>query len=74
MPVYEYECAKCEEVTEVIRRMADADEPIACEHCDSKKTSRKHSVFSACDSTSTSSSSASMPGGSCGSGCCCHPH
>ena len=47
MPVYEYECVECEHVTEVIRRMSDADGPQACEACGSDQTTRKHSVFMA---------------------------
>lgn len=44
MPVYEYECEECGKVTEALRRMAEADEPIACEKCGSTKTRRAHSV------------------------------
>ncbi len=40
MPVYEYVCNDCEQSTEAIRRMADADEPMVCEHCGSKRTQR----------------------------------
>jgi putative FmdB family regulatory protein len=75
MPVYEYECAKCEQVTEAIRKMADADVAMPCEHCGSAKTSRKHSLFMA--------GAASQPqgyapprndmSGGCGAGCACHP-
>ncbi|QQE13993.1 zinc ribbon domain-containing protein [Planctomycetota bacterium] len=70
MPFYEYECADCEEVTEALRRMVDADNAPECEHCGSKKTTRKVSIFNA------SSDSGSMPempsgGGCCGGGCGC---
>lgn len=44
MPVYEYECQKCEKKTEVLRAMRDADAPIVCEHCGSDKTKRAHSL------------------------------
>ncbi len=44
MPVYEYECVKCEKKTEVLRPMRDADAAIACEHCGSEKTKRVHSL------------------------------
>ncbi len=44
MPVYEYTCESCGKVTEALRRIADADAPIACEACGSDQTSRAHSV------------------------------
>lgn len=66
MPVYEYVCEKCNKTTEALRRMSDADESIACEHCGSSKTKRAHSVFAA-SSGSGSHSMPSMPDpGMCG--------
>jgi len=62
MPIYEYECAHCGHVTEAMRRMDDADQPMECEACGSKKTARKHSVFTA----STGSPAPDMPAGPCG--------
>jgi putative FmdB family regulatory protein len=47
MPIYEYRCAKCDCLTETLRPMAEADQPMACEHCGSRQTARQHSVFSA---------------------------
>jgi len=47
MPIYEYACDDCHEVTEALRPMADADAPIVCEACGSRKTRRAHSVFAA---------------------------
>ncbi len=47
MPVYEYVCEKCGKTTEALRPMRDADSPIVCEHCKSKKVHRAHSVFAA---------------------------
>lgn len=73
MPIYEYKCEPCGRVTEALRSMAAADEPLTCEHCGSAKTGRMHSVFSA-----GTSSSGDMPlpiagaGGGCG-GCCGQP-
>jgi len=45
MPVYEYTCAKCQHVTETIRRIADADQPQACEQCGSVETAREFSLL-----------------------------
>ncbi len=62
MPIYEYRCEKCHELTEVIRSMAAADEPMACEACGHDQTARVHSVFSA-----GSGQPDPMPMGGCGS-------
>ena len=73
MPVYEYACDDCHQTTEAIRRMDDADSPIACEHCDSTATSRVQSTFLAEASrpASTSTPWAGSAGGGCG---CGKPH
>lgn len=47
MPIYEYECEDCGHVTEALRRMGEADQPVACESCNSQNTHRQHSVFAA---------------------------
>ncbi len=44
MPIYEYECEKCHKTTEALRKMADVDAPLLCEHCGSEKTRRAHSL------------------------------
>lgn len=63
MPMYEYVCLDCEKTTETIRPMADADSPIVCSHCKSKKTQREHSVFTA---SAAGSASPQLPMGGCG--------
>ncbi|MCC7409604.1 MAG: zinc ribbon domain-containing protein [Phycisphaeraceae bacterium] len=75
MPIYEYECSGCGHVTEQLRRMSDADGKVACEACGSRKTHRKHSVFSACgcDTAGGASAGASASSATHGAGCpCCH--
>ena len=67
MPVYEYACGKCGAVTEALRRMADADEPIACEKCGSKKTARAKSVVAVGGSRDSSGGGG---GGACEFGGC----
>ncbi|MEM0914828.1 MAG: zinc ribbon domain-containing protein [Planctomycetota bacterium] len=72
MPVYEYRCEECEHLTEALRRMADADEPIACETCGSDQTRRVQSLFA---STGGGGDSAGDGGGGCcrgSGGCSCH--
>ncbi|MBI1337908.1 MAG: zinc ribbon domain-containing protein [Phycisphaera sp.] len=73
MPVYEYECGKCEKVTETLRKSSDADAPIVCEHCGSDKTRRMHSVFTAAAAAPKRGHCAPQSsGGPCGG--CCNPH
>lgn len=38
--IYEYTCKECCETTTEMRKVADRDEPIQCEHCGSWKTAR----------------------------------
>jgi putative FmdB family regulatory protein len=47
MPIYEYVCLDCGERFELIRSMKEADDPIACETCDSEHTSRMLALFNA---------------------------
>jgi len=74
MPIYEYECEKCEHVTEALRAMAHADELWACEACGSMKTNRRQSEFAAGGSKGVRNDGPPMggcgrcgnPNGSCG--------
>jgi len=45
MPIYEYECARCGEVTEMLRPRAQRDEAPACEQCGCKRTQLVMSGF-----------------------------
>jgi len=47
MPLYEYECLKCETRFDALRGMSEADDPIACPQCESEETHRVISLFSA---------------------------
>ena len=64
MPVYEYYCSNCRAKFEALRPMREADAPIQCEHCDSKRTARVPSVFFA-------SSGGKPVEGTGGGGCAC---
>ncbi len=73
MPIYEYGCEKCGHQTEMLRPMAGADEPVACESC-GQPMRRLQSVFSAAGGASLpiTGPSSSPPGpGDCGPGCGC---
>ena len=66
MPMYEYQCRSCGQVSEVLRRMSDADEPFSCENCGSDETHRAHSVFSAASTTPLQQSDVPPMCGACG--------
>ncbi|HAI11808.1 MAG TPA: zinc ribbon domain-containing protein [Phycisphaerales bacterium] len=78
MPVYEYRCHDCGHLTEELRTMSAADEPVVCGECQSKDTSRVQSVFSASGGSSTVPDCCPVGpmtgGGCCGGGACGHQH
>ena len=45
MPLYEYYCDDCMSKFEALRRMSQADDPIACVRCKRMNTSRSISTF-----------------------------
>lgn len=61
MPLYEYQCKKCEKTFETLVSASKADEPQECPECGSKETSRKLSSF--CASVKGSASSSCNPKG-----------
>jgi putative FmdB family regulatory protein len=75
MPLYEYICTRCDQITDALRSMDQADAPISCDHCNNIKTKRVHSVFATTTSGGAGSegdlsaapcSRCGDPGGSCG--------
>lgn len=62
MPIYEYECKKCNAVYEMLRSMSADDKDIVCPECGKKKQAKR-----LISSFSSSSDSPSFGGGSCGS-------
>jgi putative FmdB family regulatory protein len=81
MPIYEYQCQKCGEVSEVL--MITKDDDASCSHCGSKdltklmsahNTTSSSASFSApvCGGCNTAGMCASQGGGMCGApGSCC---
>lgn len=69
MPIYEYVCLECGERFEQVRLMKEADLPIACQKCESPRTSRMLSLFFASSGgrvvAGSSSGCAGCAGGSC---------
>ncbi len=46
MPIYEYECKKCDKKFELRRNIADSDKEIKCPKCGEESPKRVFSVFS----------------------------
>jgi len=65
MPLYEFRCRTCDEVFEVRRPMAEANDPATCPS-GHEGSVRRLSVFA-----SVGAPSAAPPTGGCGSGCGC---
>ncbi len=72
MPIYEYQCKKCGEVSEIIVR---SDTKPECEHCGSKNVEKILSTFAAHEGGAKAPPCAGGCGGfnsgACGSGMCC---
>jgi putative FmdB family regulatory protein len=75
MPVYEYYCSHCHTQFDALRTMRQADDPIACEHCESERTARVLSVFFATSGGQSVSGMSEGGGCGCGGACSCgHSH
>ncbi|MCA9178608.1 MAG: zinc ribbon domain-containing protein [Planctomycetales bacterium] len=61
MPLYEYECAACEQVCELLVR--SAEEELACPNCGGKQLTRQLSVTAR---PATASLPMAPPAGGCG--------
>ncbi len=70
MPIYKYICWDCEKVSEVIRPMSQADDPLPCTACGGEHTKRQLSLFYA-ESGGKAVAGTSAPScGSCSAGDC----
>ncbi|NCC52469.1 MAG: zinc ribbon domain-containing protein [Spartobacteria bacterium] len=66
MPLYEYQCEKCEETFEFLAKNSE-EKPGKCPNCGSKKTRKLLSTFSA---SVPSGGGSSCDLGSCSTGTC----
>jgi putative FmdB family regulatory protein len=65
MPIYEYTCKECGHRFEILQRLGEGAEGLACPKCDAENVEKQFSTFAS--SSSDGSSSFSTSGG-CGSG------
>jgi putative FmdB family regulatory protein len=63
MPIFEYKCSECESKFEILTKSND-DHKVSCPECDSSKTKKLFSAFSA------STGSVNYPDNSCTTGNC----
>ena len=56
MPIYEYKCKKCGEITEILVRRESDEKSVSCKKCGSKKLEKIFSLFSSGGGCSSCSS------------------
>jgi putative FmdB family regulatory protein len=61
MPIYEYQCRKCEKVFEKFQRIGEGGEKLVCPYCGEKKPEKIISRF--CSSKAEASTSPCGPAG-----------
>ncbi len=66
MPIYEYQCADCNEGFSKLQRVGATLEGVCCPHCKSDKVERKLSSFASSSSSSEASAPAAPSPHSCG--------
>lgn len=70
MPLYEYTCHECGRESELL---VTASSQPACPECGSPKIAKLLSIVAAPARSTSSSDSAQMPSGPCGTHCGCFP-
>jgi putative FmdB family regulatory protein len=70
MPIYEYMCQECQSQAELLVQGSEQPE---CPKCGSAKLTKLLSVVAAPGRDAAAASGPNLSGGSCGSGCGCHP-
>ena len=66
MPLYEYQCQKCEQVFEILVRSDKDSKDLTCPHCKDKKVRKMFSTFG---TNSDQRLACSVPSASAKSGC-----
>jgi putative FmdB family regulatory protein len=69
MPLYEYRCPGCGHRFEMLQRMGEGADGLACPRCGAAKVEKQFSTFASATSGESSAGSVSAAGG-CGPGAC----
>ena len=64
MPIYEYQCKKCERFFERFQNVGEGGESLTCPYCGAKKPERILSSFSSSKSSESSGASSCGPSSS----------
>jgi putative FmdB family regulatory protein len=62
MPIYEYRCRECDHQFEILQRLGEGADDLACPRCDRHELEKLFSTFAACGD---SQAPATMPAGGC---------
>ncbi len=62
MPLYEYRCAECGHRFEVLQRMGEGNDGLACPRCGARRPAKQLSTFAA------GAAGSAAPGVGCGGG------
>lgn len=75
MPLYEYRCRDCGHRFEILQRLGEGAEGLACPGCGAEALAKQYSTFASAtgggNAQSQQSQSAASTGGGCGAGCGC---
>ncbi len=66
MPLYEYRCEDCGRRFEILQRMGEGAEGLACPHCGSGRVAKQFSTFAAAGAKSAEATPCGAP--ACGTG------
>ncbi len=66
MPLYEYQCRDCGHRFEILQRLGEGAEGLACPSCGERRLDKQFSTFAS--GAGSSSSAAPAAGGGCGGG------
>jgi putative FmdB family regulatory protein len=69
MPLYEYRCQGCGHRFEILQRLGDGADGLACPRCDDPGLEKQFSTFAT--ATPSDPAAASCGAGDCGAGACC---
>lgn len=62
MPIYEYRCRECDHQFEILQRIGEGADGLACPRCDRRELVKQFSTFAAGGEGETA---AAMPAGGC---------
>lgn len=65
MPLYEYQCPACGHRFEVLQRLGEGGDGLACPECEQPRPERKLSTFAAASGGASSSSATGAGPGAC---------